>query len=626
MISVKPKEPPPPPPAPKLDAQKAARPSADASAVQAQADVQAQRGIEGQKLVADVKAPLANNGDVTAAQNAALYGAAPLKPAVSLQQGLAQLRGPSQSAVVEGLAQNAGVQLPGTVLDRQFGGADQLARQARVHEQLRSGSEIGTAPDAIGDRVLTADEKSSLVADKQGDRSDAVDTLAKSIAAQQHLTEVVGGPDNLQKIEGQWNNLGADKQTAILDAAKAVDAQPGALATGIKTVVAAVVDANIPHIALALSGASPIDSQAAVKTMGDLGALGKGAAAKFDAAQFADVVPSDPAAPFSGQGATGASPLNGTVRLDKLAALGAASAVDSYIGARVKEQSRLAAEEKRLDPAQADYDKKAAVIEAARDSNIGKYHLASDVGDVFKPTVDAFRNPLSANTNNGFDGDPSAAFPDATLRARQAELLLARPISTIHGDSYGDQKPTRGEVIDAAAKKYRLDPAVVAGVILHEQRDQSKNEDLADFGAATLAGRDNSIGLGQILMSTALKNNADLLSDTVDKSTREGLTRNDVARLLTSDEHNIFATARYLRQVADQGARVGQDPHALPNTRKEFAAFDSASLRGSRWNADTIAAVASEYTSKPWNDEVIPKAGYPSFVTLAVNDVRRVGG
>jgi hypothetical protein len=242
--------------------------------------------------------------------------------------------------------------------------------------------------------------------------------------------------------------------------------------------------------------------------------------------------------------------------------------------------------------------------------------------DQLRPTVDSYRNPLSENP--AISGDPKDHFDERT-RERQAELLLNQPISTIHGNTYGDRIPTRAEVISAAARQYNLDPNVLAGVILHEQRDQSRKEDTADFAGATLAGRDTSIGLGQILMSTATKNNADLLSDTVDPQTRATLSRNDVARLLTSDEHNIYATARYLRQIADQGATVGSDPAALTSMRRAYPGLDTNAYRGNTWNDDSIRAIASEYTSRPWDDRFIPPNGYPQHVLDAVNDIRRAG-
>ncbi len=369
---------------------------------------------------------------------------------------------------------------------------------------------------------------------------------------------------------------------------------------------------------------SPISSSDTVRRMGELGALGNGAAARFDRSQYSDLRTDDPGAPFTGSGATGISPTRGAIPVGDLAALARYDQGERDLRALRAQREQIEQAGFNRPPGISDSmeQRRQEIVNNQLRLNRGNIEMTNRVMDALQPTVDSYKNPLSENP--AVSGDPKDLFDEQT-RTRQAQLLLNQPISTIHGDAYGDRIPTRAEVISAAAAKYNLDPAVLSGVILHEQRDQSQKEDAADFGGATLAGRDTSIGLGQILMSTGTRNNAELLSDTVDPETRANLSRNDVARLLTSDEHNIYATARYLRSVADQGAAAGSDPAALPNTRRDFPGIDFSQYAGSNWSDANIRAIASEYTSRPWDDRNVTPDGYPQFVLDAVNDVRRSG-
>lgn len=133
-------------------------------------------------------------------------------------------------------------------------------------------------------------------------------------------------------------------------------------------------------------------------------------------------------------------------------------------------------------------------------------------------------------------------------------------------ETFGEQLPSRADVIRAAATKYNLDPRLVAAIILAEQRDQSQLEGAKDYTAATSPMKANtSIGLGQVVISTAKSN--DLFSDLIDAETRSKLSHDDYARLLTDDAVNIFAIAKYIRLVADNAAT------APPKVQSRFKSY-----------------------------------------------------
>jgi hypothetical protein len=182
----------------------------------------------------------------------------------------------------------------------------------------------------------------------------------------------------------------------------------------------------------------------------------------------------------------------------------------------------------------------------------------------------------------------------------------------------------------AAARAHNLHGALVAAFILAEQRDQSQAEDAKDYlGATSIMQGNTSIGLGQVVVSTARRR--DLFADLVSLPTRteEGLNRTSglghaaTARLLASDEYNIFAAARYIRQVADQGLTLSLA--ALPNTAATYPGISLPAYAGnsSTWPADNIRALGSEYTSKAWDDRLVPVWG--EFVYQAYLDARATG-
>ena len=116
---------------------------------------------------------------------------------------------------------------------------------------------------------------------------------------------------------------------------------------------------------------------------------------------------------------------------------------------------------------------------------------------------------------------------------------------------------TRGEFITIVAQHYRLEPELVAAIILTEQRDQSEAEDLVDFIAAYHQDRrSTSIGLGQVTPTTCMNNNLldRIFSPSMFSPFRFG--PNFIGRLLADDALNIEATARYIRLIADAGAEV----------------------------------------------------------------------
>jgi hypothetical protein len=182
-----------------------------------------------------------------------------------------------------------------------------------------------------------------------------------------------------------------------------------------------------------------------------------------------------------------------------------------------------------------------------------------------------------------------------TQRRQQAQLLTQRPISTVEAESYAGQIPSRAQIMRAAASVTNLHPPMIAAIILAEQRDQSRNEDRADYTASTsLMQRDTSLGLN--------------------------LNHDAISVLLVSDEYNIFATARYIRRVADMGAAML--PASLPKT---VAAFPSLSLSAYQnnslsWPEDNVAVIGMYYTSRPWTDD-LRSEGWGEFVRQAYRDV-----
>ena len=257
--------------------------------------------------------------------------------------------------------------------------------------------------------------------------------------------------------------------------------------------------------------------------------------------------------------------------------------------------------------------------------------------------LDAHINPV---------GDLSAYLAALTpdQRRRQAELLIRQPISTNYAESYAGQIPSRLQVVRAAGNAHNIEGALVAAIILAEQRDQSRVEDARDFIGALVFSRNTSIGLGQVVPSTARRNDlfADLLtnrSTTYRATTARGnVNQAQMAWLLSSDETNIFAVARYIRIVANGGVALNSgDPNrlvhrrnpgalmdrditareAINNISAEFPALDLAAYasHSSTWPEDNVGALGMYYTSRAWTG-LVGSAGWGWFVQQAYRDIK----
>lgn len=158
--------------------------------------------------------------------------------------------------------------------------------------------------------------------------------------------------------------------------------------------------------------------------------------------------------------------------------------------------------------------------------------------------------------------------------------------------------------------------------MLAEQRDQSKNEDAKDYvAAASLMKGNTSIGMGQVVVSTARTHN--LFSAALPAGASNSLAHEEIARLLTSDEFNILAVAKYIRQVADTAAKINIS--SLPNTKSTFPGINMQkfSEHSNLWPDDNIRALSSEYTSRAWDDRLSP--GWSYFVFEAYKDIKSSG-
>lgn len=231
-------------------------------------------------------------------------------------------------------------------------------------------------------------------------------------------------------------------------------------------------------------------------------------------------------------------------------------------------------------------------------------------------TVTKYSNPL---------GDLGAYLSQLSPQDKlnQAQTLVGQPISTLFPDAYPGNPPSRAKVMSAAARKYDLTPQLIGAIILAEQRDQTRDEDAKDYQAAvSIKSANTSIGLGQVVVSTAIK--YELFTDLLGQPVRRGLSRKAVATLLASDEFNIFATARYIRYVANLASQ--QDLRKLPKTRGAFPPSISAPTpairatgRGTmsaRWPRIHLAALGRQpvagladvrrrclrHLPRPWNE------------------------
>ncbi|MBE0958865.1 hypothetical protein IH773_25995, partial [Escherichia coli] len=106
-------------------------------------------------------------------------------------------------------------------------------------------------------------------------------------------------------------------------------------------------------------------------------------------------------------------------------------------------------------------------------------------------------------------------------KLNQAQTLVGQPISTLFPDAYPGNPPSRAKVMSAAARKYDLTPQLIGAIILAEQRDQTRDEDAKDYQAAvSIKSANTSIGLGQVVVSTAIK--YELFTDLLGQPVRRG--------------------------------------------------------------------------------------------------------
>jgi hypothetical protein len=207
-------------------------------------------------------------------------------------------------------------------------------------------------------------------------------------------------------------------------------------------------------------------------------------------------------------------------------------------------------------------------------------------------------------------------------RIRQAELLLRRPITSVLPSSHNGSPPSRAQVLASAAWVHRLHPPLLAAFLLAEQRDQSRNEDAAEYLAAvSIMGADTSVGLGQVRIPAVSR--LDLFADLLSRETRVKLDRREVATLLVSEEFNIFATARYIRTLADSLSM--RSAASMPITLSAFPGvrLDEYERDSTEWPEDNIKALASKYTSTPSGDQ--PIRDWADFVVQAEKDVVECG-
>lgn len=309
----------------------------------------------------------------------------------------------------------------------------------------------------------------------------------------------------------------------------------------------------------------------------------------FNSADYAAVVAPKKTHPFGGSGATGVSP--------------------AAHGISIGDQVKLGTDDRvsKLNKAVRAYN--------AKMKNAGRKERRAELPQPFPAVTARYSNPLP--------GSLSAYLRGLTpgRRRAQARLLVNRPIISIVPQSYLSGLPTRADIMRLAGRVYHLSPALIAAFLLAEQRDQSQNEDAKDHVAATsLAKADTSIGLGQVLISTARRNF--LFSYLLNGTPNLAVNHNEVASLLTSDEFNIFAVAKYIRLTANGATK--HSAKTLPGTVAAYPRIDFAAFGGhSRiWPADNIRALGSEYTSIAWDDKL---SGWGHFVYEAYRDLVAAG-
>lgn len=306
------------------------------------------------------------------------------------------------------------------------------------------------------------------------------------------------------------------------------------------------------------------------------------------------LVSSDPSKPFTGGGATGTSPRNAPMGYLEMLEMRS-----EYNKAREAAGSSASAQE--------------AAVTAAKYTRTAGLEMLYDWTDPLKGGL------VGAG---GYLGTLSTAD-----RIGQAKLVLQQDIATLYSGAYAGTLPSRVQVIRAAATTHHLEPALIGAIILAEQRDQSQHEDASDYQGAVMAHHGTSIGLGQVEVVTA--RNQNLFADLISPSMQAWLkgktpeTTTSIASLLASDEFNIFAVARFLRGLANDGAT--HDINTMPNTKAWTGPIDMTlyAQNSSAWTEAHIKLIGSEYTTAPWDDRL--SEGWGQFVLEAYKDVKAAG-
>ncbi|MFT5821032.1 MAG: hypothetical protein ACI8ZM_002281 [Crocinitomix sp.] len=217
-------------------------------------------------------------------------------------------------------------------------------------------------------------------------------------------------------------------------------------------------------------------------------------------------------------------------------------------------------------------------------------------------------------------------------RLERVLVLFGRDINTEFEEMYTDKLPSRIQVIRAAAAQYRLEPELVAAIIMAEQIDQSKKEDATDFQGANW-GKSISVGLGQINVSSA--NKYDLLDNVQNSQDQTDINNGNtsvIGKYLASDEFNIFGIAKYIRHVADMGAKISGEvfgSYTFMQTGFGAGSLSKADLavlseHSGNWGREVyIVLIGSEYTSKPF--DMIHYKGWGELVLHSYHDIKLSG-
>jgi hypothetical protein len=207
----------------------------------------------------------------------------------------------------------------------------------------------------------------------------------------------------------------------------------------------------------------------------------------------------------------------------------------------------------------------------------------------------------------GGDWDAYLAKLGPKDRLLQAKLVLRRPLTTLMPTVWGPLPPARAELIAVAARQYGQEPALLAALLLAEQRDQSAQEEAKHYALAA-EGAASAVGLGQVAVP-AVTHHA-LLSEVLAPEVLRHASPLHLARLLADDALNIMAAAKYLRIVSQVR------PTRPPPPR--YAYEDEGEARPPPENP--LHALATRYTGRA--REPSRAAAWGHFVDEAYRDVK----